>query len=44
MFLLDAPITGRRQVARGMFVLAMHAPEIAGAVRAGQFVNLGWSP
>src|SRR2546430_4936812 len=27
-----------------MFVLAMHAPEIAGAVRAGQFVNLGWSP
>ena len=44
MFLLDAPITGRRQVARGMFVLAMRAPEIAGAVRAGQFVNLGWSP
>ena len=44
MFLLDAPITGRRQVARGMFVLAMQAPEIAGAVRAGQFVNLGWSP
>src|SRR5207248_3815429 len=27
-----------------MFVLAMQAPEIAGAVRAGQFVNLGWSP
>lgn len=26
-----------------MFVLAMHAPEIASAVRAGQFVNLGWS-
>ena len=43
MFLLDAPITARREVGRGMFVLAMHAPEIAGAVRAGQFVNLGWS-
>ena len=25
-----------------MFVLAMHAPEIAQSVRAGQFVNLGW--
>lgn len=27
-----------------MFVLAMRAPEIASAVRAAQFVNLGWSP
>jgi dihydroorotate dehydrogenase electron transfer subunit len=44
VFLLDAPITGRREVARGMYVLAMRAPEIASAVRAGQFVNLGWSP
>ena len=26
-----------------MFVLGMHAPEIAASVRAGQFVNLGWS-
>lgn len=43
MFLLDAPITGRRQVARDMFVMAMRAPEIAATVRAGQFVNLGWS-
>src|SRR2546427_10138335 len=43
MFLVDAPITGRREVARGMFVVGMHAPEIASAVRAGQFVNLGWS-
>lgn len=25
-----------------MFVVAMHAPEIAASVRAGQFVNLGW--
>jgi dihydroorotate dehydrogenase electron transfer subunit len=25
-----------------MFVVAMHAPEIASYVRAGQFVNLGW--
>jgi dihydroorotate dehydrogenase electron transfer subunit len=27
-----------------MFVIAMRAPEIAATVRAGQFVNLGWSP
>jgi dihydroorotate dehydrogenase electron transfer subunit len=44
VFLLDVPITGRREVARGMYVLAMRAPEIASTVRAGQFVNLGWSP
>jgi dihydroorotate dehydrogenase electron transfer subunit len=44
VFLLDAPLTGRRQVARGMFVLSLRAPEIAATVRAGQFVNLGWSP
>jgi dihydroorotate dehydrogenase electron transfer subunit len=43
VFLLDAPVTGRRQVARGMFVIGMHAPEIAAEVRAGQFVNLGWA-
>jgi len=41
--LLDAPITSRRAVARGMFVITMQAPEIAFSVRAGQFVNLGWS-
>ena len=44
MFLLDAPLTGRRQVARGMFVLSLRAPAIAATVRAGQFVNLGWTP
>jgi dihydroorotate dehydrogenase electron transfer subunit len=43
VFLLDAPITGRRQVARDVFVIGMDAPEIAASVRAGQFVNLGWS-
>ena len=43
MFLVDAPVTGRRQVARGMFVIGMRAPEIAASVRAGQFVNLGWA-
>ncbi|HKW69858.1 MAG TPA: hypothetical protein VJP81_04680 [Candidatus Dormibacteraeota bacterium] len=43
MFLLDAPLSGKRQVARGMFVIGMRAPEIARAVRAGQFVNLGWA-
>ena len=42
MFLVDAAITGRREVATGMFVIAMHAPEIASTVRGGQFVNLGW--
>jgi dihydroorotate dehydrogenase electron transfer subunit len=43
VFLLDATLTGKRQVARAMFVLGFHAPEIAASVRAGQFVNLGWS-
>jgi dihydroorotate dehydrogenase electron transfer subunit len=44
VFLLDAPVTAKRQVARDMFVIAIDAPEIATSVRAGQFVNLGWSP
>ncbi len=44
MFLLSAPITARREVARGMWVVSMIAPEIAASARAGQFVNLGWSP
>src|SRR5579864_1984697 len=43
VFLLDAPVTARREVGRGTFVIAMRAPEIASTVRAGQFVNLGWS-
>jgi dihydroorotate dehydrogenase electron transfer subunit len=43
MFLVDGEITGRREVATGMFVIAMRAPEIAAGVRAGQFVNLGWT-
>ncbi|TMF24718.1 MAG: dihydroorotate dehydrogenase electron transfer subunit [Chloroflexi bacterium] len=37
-------MTGRRQVARGMVVLGFYAPEIATSVRAGQFVNIGWTP
>jgi dihydroorotate dehydrogenase electron transfer subunit len=44
VFLLSARITARREVARGMWVVSMLAPEIAASVRAGQFVNLGWSP
>jgi len=44
VFLLDAPLAARREVARGMFVLTIDAPPIADSVRAGQFVNLGWSP
>jgi dihydroorotate dehydrogenase electron transfer subunit len=43
VFLLDATVTSKREVARDMFVVAMHAPEIAASVRAGQFVNVGWS-
>jgi dihydroorotate dehydrogenase electron transfer subunit len=27
-----------------MFVLSLEAPQVARSVRAGQFVNLGWSP
>ena len=44
MFLLDARITGKRLVARDMFVMTMHAPNIATTVLPGQFVNIGWSP
>jgi dihydroorotate dehydrogenase electron transfer subunit len=43
VFLLNARITAMREVARGMVVLSMEAPEIAATVRAGQFVNLGWA-
>jgi dihydroorotate dehydrogenase electron transfer subunit len=41
VFLLNAPIMSTREVARGMGVISMDAPEIAATVRAGQFVNLG---
>jgi dihydroorotate dehydrogenase electron transfer subunit len=41
VYLLSAPITAIREVARGMAVISMEAPEIASSVRAGQFVNLG---
>ncbi|HEX7262863.1 MAG TPA: dihydroorotate dehydrogenase electron transfer subunit, partial [Candidatus Dormibacteraeota bacterium] len=44
VFLLDAPLVSRREVARGMFVLTFDAAPIAQTVRAGQFVNIGWSP
>jgi dihydroorotate dehydrogenase electron transfer subunit len=43
VFLLQAKVLAKREVARDVFVIAMHAPEIAARVRAGQFVNLGWS-
>jgi dihydroorotate dehydrogenase electron transfer subunit len=43
VFLLNARITAMREVARGMAVISMEAPEIAATVRAGQFVNLGWA-
>jgi dihydroorotate dehydrogenase electron transfer subunit len=41
VFLLNARITALREVARGLVVVSMEAPEIAASVRAGQFVNLG---
>ncbi len=41
MFLLDAPLTGRHQVARDMWALSFEAPEIANSAEPGQFVNLG---
>ncbi|TMC97819.1 MAG: dihydroorotate dehydrogenase electron transfer subunit [Chloroflexi bacterium] len=44
MLLVDAPLVARREVARGMFVLTLEASGVAETVRAGQFVNLGWSP
>lgn len=43
MFQVDGHLVARRDVARGMFVLSLDAPPIANSVRAGQFVNLGWS-
>jgi dihydroorotate dehydrogenase electron transfer subunit len=44
VYLLESRITGKRLVARDMFVITMHAPEIATSVLPGQFVNIGWSP
>jgi dihydroorotate dehydrogenase electron transfer subunit len=44
VFLLESALTGKRQVARDMLVISIDAPQIAASVRAGQFVNLGWSP
>ena len=44
VFLLDSALVARREVGRGIFVLTVDAPQIAESVRAGQFVNLGWSP
>jgi dihydroorotate dehydrogenase electron transfer subunit len=43
VFLLDSELVARREVGRGMFVLSLDAAPIAQSVRAGQFVNLGWS-
>jgi dihydroorotate dehydrogenase electron transfer subunit len=40
VFQTDAPLAGRRQVARDTFVLAFEAPEVAAAALPGQFVNL----
>jgi dihydroorotate dehydrogenase electron transfer subunit len=41
VYLLKAPVVAVREVARGMGVVSIEAPEIADTVRAGQFVNLG---
>jgi dihydroorotate dehydrogenase electron transfer subunit len=44
LVLADAPIVATRQVASGMWVVSMRAPEIAASARAGQFVNVGLAP
>jgi dihydroorotate dehydrogenase electron transfer subunit len=44
VYLTSAPITAMREVARGMSVVTIEAPEVAASVRAGQFVNLGLAP
>ena len=44
MFLTDAPIVSRRQVGEGMWVIGLHAPEVAASVKSGQFVNIGLNP
>ena len=41
LVLHDALLTAVREVARGMWVLSLEAPEVAATARAGQFVNLG---
>jgi len=41
LVLLDAPLTAAREVAYGMWVISLQAPEVAATARAGQFVNLG---
>jgi dihydroorotate dehydrogenase electron transfer subunit len=41
MFELQAPLVGRRQVGRDMWVLGFEAASVAATVRSGQFVNLG---
>src|SRR4029077_707932 len=41
LVLHDAPLTAAREVARGMWVVSLEAPEVAASARAGQFVNLG---
>jgi dihydroorotate dehydrogenase electron transfer subunit len=44
VFLSDSRITGKRLVARDMYVITLDAREIASSVLPGQFVNIGWSP
>lgn len=44
VYLTSAPIAAMREVARGMSVVTLEAPEVAAVVRAGQFVNLGLTP
>jgi dihydroorotate dehydrogenase electron transfer subunit len=44
LFLTDAPLVEKRQVARDMWVLGFDARDIAASAKAGQFVNLGMRP
>ncbi len=44
MFLTEAPLVEKRQVALDTWVLGFAAPDIAQSVSAGQFVNIGLRP
>jgi dihydroorotate dehydrogenase electron transfer subunit len=42
--IFSCPVLTNEEVARGIFLMRLHAPEIAATVRPGQFVNVQVSP
>jgi len=42
--IFSCPVLTNDEVARGIFLMRLHAPEIAASVRPGQFVNVNVSP